>query len=149
MEPNIRRPLKPDLTTFTTKQGVTFGVFICFDILFDSPANELVRRGVRNFVMPTRWHSELPYLTGMYFCRGSSRSRIYCSNCSLEIFIHLCILSARSTSNATNVGARSKCHSFGCWCQFTWRSYNWNVYYFRQHGSTCLGNGKWATNSNL
>lgn len=55
---------KPDLTTFRTDFNVTFGMCICFDLIFDYPQNGLVERGVRNFVYPTMWFSEIPYLSG-------------------------------------------------------------------------------------
>lgn len=55
---------KPDLTTFRTDFNVTFGVCVCFDLLFDEPAISLVERGVHNIVFPTMWFSEIPYLTG-------------------------------------------------------------------------------------
>lgn len=57
-------PKNPDLTTFRTDFNVTFGVCICFDLFFHFPANGLVERGVRNFVFPTMWFSEIPYLSG-------------------------------------------------------------------------------------
>lgn len=55
---------KPDLVTFHTDFNVTFGVCICFDLLFYWPPIALVERGVRNFVYPTMWFSEIPYLSG-------------------------------------------------------------------------------------
>ena len=36
----------------------------CFDILFEVPAVEMVRRGVTHFAFPTFWGDELPSLTG-------------------------------------------------------------------------------------
>lgn len=32
--------------------------------MFDYPPNGLVERGVRHFVYPTMWFSEIPYLSG-------------------------------------------------------------------------------------
>ncbi|XP_055595880.1 vanin-like protein 1 [Uranotaenia lowii] len=55
----------PDLTVFDTDFGVRFGTFICFDLMFEQPALELVRNGVRDFVYPTMWFSELPFLTAV------------------------------------------------------------------------------------
>lgn len=75
-EPNIRQPLHPDNTTFNTDFNVTFGVFICFDILFDAPANHLVKNGIRHFVNPSLWYSELPYLTGKFDSLGTRPSKI-------------------------------------------------------------------------
>lgn len=56
----------PDHSSFTTDFNVTFGHFICFDILFQTPAQDLVERGITDFVYPTMWFSELPFLTGKF-----------------------------------------------------------------------------------
>lgn len=63
-EDGVQSTETPDLTTFRTDFNVTFGVCICFDLMFDYPPNALVERGVRNFVYPTMWFSEIPYLSG-------------------------------------------------------------------------------------
>lgn len=63
-EDGVQSTNEPDLTTFRTDFNVTFGVCICFDLIFDYPPNGLVERGVRNFVYPTMWFSEIPYLSG-------------------------------------------------------------------------------------
>lgn len=63
-EPNIRKPTKPDVITFKTDFNVTFGIFICFDLLFEEPITSLLNNGIRNFIFPTMWYSELPFLTG-------------------------------------------------------------------------------------
>lgn len=58
---------KPDpvqLSTFETDFG-KFGLFTCFDIIFHDPAIKLVESGVRNFIFPTAWVDELPFLTGI------------------------------------------------------------------------------------
>lgn len=54
----------PEYSTFTTDFNVTFGHFICFDILFQTPAKDLVEQGITDFIFPTMWFSELPFLTG-------------------------------------------------------------------------------------
>ncbi|KAH8327511.1 hypothetical protein KR067_004939, partial [Drosophila pandora] len=55
----------PELITFETDFGVTFGHFICYDILFYSPAHQLIReQGIKDFVYPTMWFSQLPFHTG-------------------------------------------------------------------------------------
>lgn len=54
----------PEHVTFETDFNVTFGHFICFDILFYTPVQELIDQGVRDFVYPTMWFSQLPFLTG-------------------------------------------------------------------------------------
>ncbi|XP_017055120.1 vanin-like protein 1 [Drosophila ficusphila] len=56
----------PELSTFETDFGVTFGHFICFDILFYTPAHQLiVEQGVTDFVYPAMWFSQLPFLTAV------------------------------------------------------------------------------------
>lgn len=57
---------KPDFTTFKTDFNVTFGVGICFDIMFAEPMIRLVKLGVKHFVFPTMWFSEIPYLSGSF-----------------------------------------------------------------------------------
>ena len=52
-----------ELSTFDTDFGVTFGQFICFDLLFQKPAMQLVKKGVKNFIFPAFWTSELPFLS--------------------------------------------------------------------------------------
>ncbi|XP_065082258.1 vanin-like protein 1 isoform X2 [Ochlerotatus camptorhynchus] len=52
-----------DLTHFETDFGVKFGTFICFDLMFEQPALQLVRSGVTDFIFSTMWFSELPFLT--------------------------------------------------------------------------------------
>jgi predicted amidohydrolase len=54
-----------ELSFFETDFGVTFGMFICFDVLFQEPAVSLVTlMGITDFVYPTAWFSELPFLSG-------------------------------------------------------------------------------------
>lgn len=54
-----------ELCTFDTDFGVRFGMFICFDILFQDPAARLVReKGVKDIIYSTAWFSEIPLLTG-------------------------------------------------------------------------------------
>lgn len=57
---------EPELATFETDFGVTFGTFICFDILFEKPALQLVREGVKHIIFPSMWFGELPFLTGKF-----------------------------------------------------------------------------------
>lgn len=63
-EPGITQPSSIEYKTFDTDFGVTFGHFVCFDLMFESPAMDFVRKGVQNIVFPTRWYSELPFITG-------------------------------------------------------------------------------------
>ncbi|XP_059619754.1 vanin-like protein 1 [Phlebotomus argentipes] len=64
-ERGINTTLVSDISTFTTDFGVTFGHFICFDIIFDEPPLKLLEDGVKDFLFPTMWFSELPYLTAV------------------------------------------------------------------------------------
>lgn len=62
----VDKPFKPSLITFDTDFGVKFGHFICFDLMFRSPALELVRtQNVTDIIFPTMWFSELPFLTAV------------------------------------------------------------------------------------
>ncbi|XP_015597848.1 vanin-like protein 1 [Cephus cinctus] len=56
----------PEVVTFDTDFGVTFGTFICFDILFKVPAMNLTRvLGVKDIIFSTAWFSESPFLTAV------------------------------------------------------------------------------------
>ncbi|XP_035448666.2 vanin-like protein 2 isoform X3 [Spodoptera frugiperda] len=58
--------LRPDLGVFETDFGVSFGHFICFDLMFQVPAVQVVQKSkVKNVIFPTMWFSELPYLTAV------------------------------------------------------------------------------------
>lgn len=51
--------------TFTTDFGVTFGMFICFDILNQSPAYDLLKNNnVTDVVFSTSWYQKLPFFIG-------------------------------------------------------------------------------------
>ena len=53
---------EPEMQTFETDFGVTFGHFICFDILFKSPALDLIRKAnVSHILYPSMWFSSTPY----------------------------------------------------------------------------------------
>lgn len=65
-ERNTDRTAEPELSTFKTDFGVTFGQFICFDIMFESPALNLTRDlGITDIIFSSHWFSELPYLVGV------------------------------------------------------------------------------------
>ncbi|KAL5279092.1 BTD.2 family protein [Megaselia abdita] len=61
---------KPDLSTFTTDFGVTFGHFICFDLNFYTPAQQLADQGITDFVYPTYWFQEFPFQTALQLHQG-------------------------------------------------------------------------------
>ena len=54
----------PHLSAFSTDFGAVIGLMTCFDILFEVPGVEMVRRGVTQFAFPTNWGDQLPSLTG-------------------------------------------------------------------------------------
>ncbi|KAJ8984124.1 hypothetical protein NQ317_017334 [Molorchus minor] len=59
-------PAEVELTVITTKNNNSFGIFTCFDILFDEPALNLTKNlGLMNILFPTMWFSELPFLTAL------------------------------------------------------------------------------------
>ncbi|XP_011189686.1 vanin-like protein 1 [Zeugodacus cucurbitae] len=60
-----------ELATFTTDFGVTFGHFICFDMLYWDPAEVLIKeRGITDIIYPTYWFNELPFLTAVQLQEG-------------------------------------------------------------------------------
>ncbi|XP_075158331.1 vanin-like protein 1 [Haematobia irritans] len=62
---------QPEYAIFDTDFGVRFGHFICFDILFYTPAQELVDRfKVRDFIFTSLFYSELPFLTATQLQQG-------------------------------------------------------------------------------
>lgn len=62
-ENGTNRTYVPEIVTFETDFGVTFGLFTRSDVLFARPALELVKRDVKDFIMPAKWGLELPFLT--------------------------------------------------------------------------------------
>lgn len=54
-----------EIATFQTDFGVTFGHFICFDIVFKSPALDIVRQNVTHILYPTFWFSTTPFQTSV------------------------------------------------------------------------------------
>lgn len=64
-ELNTDITLIPDISIFETDFGVTFGHFICFDLLFDEPTRILLEKNVTNILYPSLWFSEIPFLTAV------------------------------------------------------------------------------------
>lgn len=64
-ESGITEPESADMSTFTTDFGVTFGHFVCFDLMFQAPALNLIAQGIKDIVFPTMWFSELPFLSAV------------------------------------------------------------------------------------
>ncbi|XP_028172897.1 vanin-like protein 2 isoform X1 [Ostrinia furnacalis] len=58
--------LRPELGLFSTDFGVTFGHFICFDIMFQVPATQVVQKhNLTDVLYSTMWFSEMPFLTAV------------------------------------------------------------------------------------
>ncbi|KAK0164544.1 hypothetical protein PV328_003161 [Microctonus aethiopoides] len=72
-EPKLNRTEKPELSYFHSDFNVTFGQFICFDILFKTPALNLVKdNNITDILFSNHWFSELPYLTSNAIQSGYS-----------------------------------------------------------------------------
>lgn len=65
VEPYMNVTESAETATFETDFGVTFGHFICFDILFKSPAIDLINMNVTHILYPSMWFSETPFLTSV------------------------------------------------------------------------------------
>ncbi|XP_072934498.1 vanin-like protein 2 isoform X2 [Epargyreus clarus] len=62
---------KPDLGIFSTDFGVTFGHYICFDLMFQVPAVQVVEKHkLTDVIFTTMWFSEMPYLTAVQIHQG-------------------------------------------------------------------------------
>ncbi|XP_014091853.2 vanin-like protein 1 [Bactrocera oleae] len=60
-----------ELATFITDFGVTFGHFICFDMLYWEPPEVLVKEhGITDIIYTTYWFNELPFLTAVQLQEG-------------------------------------------------------------------------------
>ncbi|KAK6190516.1 hypothetical protein SNE40_002371 [Patella caerulea] len=66
-EAQFDTPSTVERVTFDTPFG-KFGIITCFDILFKSPAVDLVEDlGVKNVIFPTAWMDSLPLLSAIQF----------------------------------------------------------------------------------
>ncbi|XP_036345148.1 vanin-like protein 1, partial [Rhagoletis pomonella] len=50
---------------FHTDMNVTFGHFTDMDLLYARPAQALVQRGIMDFLHPSNWQSELPFMSAV------------------------------------------------------------------------------------
>ncbi|CAG9559058.1 unnamed protein product [Danaus chrysippus] len=67
--------LTPDLGVFETDFGVTFGHYICFDLMFQVPAIQVVEKmNITDVVFSTMWFSEMPYLTAVQIQQAYAHS---------------------------------------------------------------------------
>ena len=69
--PLDRPPLQ--IVSFNTSFGVEFGMFVCYDMCFLTPTEELYAQGIRNFVFSTFWYNEVPLQTATLSQQGWSR----------------------------------------------------------------------------
>ncbi|KAL7286036.1 hypothetical protein TKK_0019645 [Trichogramma kaykai] len=61
-EPGVNVTAEPMISTFATDFGVTFGTFICFDVLNERPATWFKHQPrVENVVYSTHWFNEHPF----------------------------------------------------------------------------------------
>lgn len=68
----VLKPLeKPDISTFDTDFGVTFGHIVCFDIMYEEPSLALTRKlNVTDIILSSGWFSTMPLLTTIQFQSG-------------------------------------------------------------------------------
>lgn len=60
-------------TSFTSSFGVTFGLFICFDILYAHPAVDLVQAGITDFIFSSWWVNPTPTIDAIMQQQAWSR----------------------------------------------------------------------------
>ncbi|ALC48764.1 CG32750, partial [Drosophila busckii] len=71
LAPEMNRTESADYGAFKTDLGIVFGHFICFDMLFYTPATELIERfEIRNIIATNMFNSELPFLTASQLQQG-------------------------------------------------------------------------------
>lgn len=64
VEPDMDVEDQASLATFQSDFGVKFGHFVCFDIIFKTPALDLLKQeGVAHILYPSMWFSQIPFLT--------------------------------------------------------------------------------------
>lgn len=64
-EDGINTTLSADVSIFETDFNVKFGHFICFDLMFKTPALDIIEQNITDIIFPTMWFSELPFLTAV------------------------------------------------------------------------------------
>lgn len=64
-EEGISKPDSVEISTFLTDFNVTFGHITSSEIFFESPASTLLLQKVNNIIFPTKWISELPFLSAV------------------------------------------------------------------------------------
>ncbi|XP_031328999.1 vanin-like protein 2 isoform X2 [Photinus pyralis] len=65
-----------EIVTFTTDFNVTFGIFTCFDLLFQYPALDILSgTNVTDIIFPTAWYSKTPFIQGLSIQHGYAKSK--------------------------------------------------------------------------
>lgn len=72
--PILDRPRNPEVVSYTSIFGVKFGLFICFDIDFRHPVQDLLHDGVSHFIYSTWWENSPPIFTATMFQQAFSRT---------------------------------------------------------------------------
>jgi len=62
-EPEFDQPPVPEPQNFTTSFGVTFGIMICFDIMFPYPQLYYAQANITNLIYSTWWVNTPPYFS--------------------------------------------------------------------------------------
>ena len=76
--------------SFRTNFGVTFGIFTCYDILFDNPTGCLLDSSINNFVFPTAWGNKYPFYMSTIVQQGwSYRNKVNLLASNLHIVFEL------------------------------------------------------------
>lgn len=52
LKPPYDQPAQPSQVTYNSTFGVEFGIFTCFDIMWQNPPVELVKQGLKHFLYP-------------------------------------------------------------------------------------------------
>ncbi|GJQ79117.1 hypothetical protein Trydic_g5371 [Trypoxylus dichotomus] len=63
-----------EVVTFKGFNNITFGLFTSFDILFKTPAQDVLDSGATDIIYPTAWTSETPFLHSFSIQDGYAKS---------------------------------------------------------------------------
>jgi hypothetical protein len=65
-EPLMNVPNSPEMAIFDTDFGITFGHIVSYDLLFKSPAYDLIKtKSISHILFPSQWISETPFLVSI------------------------------------------------------------------------------------
>lgn len=98
-ESYFNAPINQGPKYFDTSFGVRFGMFICFDIIFNTPSLPLLYNlGVTHFVYSTWWVNTPPLMTATQIQQGWS------------LFFGATLIAANGGRNWYNSGSGVRCH---------------------------------------